>query len=126
MSYVALATEKFDEVLRFYSETLGLAILSQFDRPNARGAFLDLRGGSKLELIDANRQSKPMSIAPKADDRLHIVIETKDIQADAQSLNLPAPIKTSWSARIIALRDPDNVSVWLLQWDQPDSGDSSH
>ncbi|MFM1802463.1 MAG: hypothetical protein RJA81_1815 [Planctomycetota bacterium] len=118
MSYVALATLRFDEMLAFYSQKLGLKVIESFDRSNARGAFIDLRGGSRLELIDASRQSRPMKLGNQADDRFHIVIETDDISQDAATLDLPEPQKTSWSASIIALRDPDNVSIWFLQWDQ--------
>ena len=37
MSYVALATERFDEVTRFYGETLGLPNVGGYDRTNGRG-----------------------------------------------------------------------------------------
>ena len=33
MSYVALATDRFDEVVRFYSVDLGFPVIDQWDRP---------------------------------------------------------------------------------------------
>ena len=37
MSYVALVTDRYDEMVRFYGEHLGFAAISQWDRDNARG-----------------------------------------------------------------------------------------
>lgn len=116
MSYIALATRRFDETLAFYHEKLGLELLDIFDRPGARGAFLDLGGGARLELIDASIQSRPMNLSDQADDRMHVVIETDDVQRKADLLGLPEPRRTTWNAIVSSLRDPDGVSVWFLQW----------
>ncbi|MFM7129097.1 MAG: VOC family protein, partial [bacterium] len=100
----------------FYRDRLGLEVISEFTRPNARGAFIRLSGESRMELIDATRQSKPMRLEPTADDRLHIVIETDDIERVAQRQNLGEPRLTSWGAKVVELRDPDGIAVWLLEW----------
>lgn len=116
MSYVALATHRFEAMLAFYHQRLGLELIEQFQRPGARGAFISLGQGARLELIDASAQSRPMKIHDTADDRLHIVIECPDIHATARSLNLPEPKQVSWGAVVSTLKDPDGVSVWFLQW----------
>lgn len=100
----------------FYHDKLGLRVIDQFERPGARGAHIDLGGGSKLEILDAGRQKNPMTIHDPADDRIHVVIETDDILRDCSKLSLPDPKPTSWGAKVVALRDPDGVSVWLLEW----------
>lgn len=116
MSYFAIATTRFEEMLAFYRDHLGLEVISEFARPKARGAFIRLSGDSRMELIDATRQSKPMRLEPTADDRLHIVIETNDIEGFARYRNLSEPQPTSWGAKVVELRDPDGISVWVLEW----------
>ncbi|MEI7921080.1 MAG: VOC family protein [Planctomycetota bacterium] len=118
MSYIALATNQFEPVMEFYVERLGLRLIDQFDRPGARGAHIDLGSGCRLEIIDARRQARPLTLHERADDRVHIVIETVDILSDSKRLGLPEPKPTSWGARVVTLRDPDGVSVWFLEWER--------
>lgn len=119
MSYFAIATFRFDAMVDFYVDRLGLALIDRFERPGARGAFVALGPGTRLEIIDASVQKRPMRIELQADDRLHLVIETDDIEAEARERNLPSPEPTSWGASVIRLKDPDGIGVWLLQWTDP-------
>ncbi len=119
MSYIALATHRFEAVIKFYIGRLGLRLIDQFERTGARGAHIDLGGGARIEILDASRQSRPMTIQEPADDRIHVVIETDDIFGDCKRLSLPEPKSTSWGAKVVTLRDPDGVSVWFLQWEKP-------
>jgi catechol 2,3-dioxygenase-like lactoylglutathione lyase family enzyme len=118
MSYVALATERYDDVVKFYGELLGFPVVEQWDRPNARGRRYDV-GGMRLEIMDNQREARPLALGDPA-DRFHIVIETEDIEADRQriGINTPSSQDTSWGARIFQIRDPDGVSVTFLQWMQ--------
>ena len=116
MSYFAIATARFEAMLAFYRDHLGLEVISEFARPKARGAFIRLSGDLRMELIDATRQSKLMRLEPTADDRLHIVIETIDIEGFARERKLSEPQPTSWGAKVVELRDPDGISVWVLEW----------
>jgi catechol 2,3-dioxygenase-like lactoylglutathione lyase family enzyme len=43
MNYVAMATARFDEVIRFYTN-LGFKKVRGWDRPNGRGQVLELGG----------------------------------------------------------------------------------
>lgn len=118
MSYIALATERYEEMVRFYGETLGFAAARGWDRPGARGRVFDLGGGLRLEILDAVGQKRPLTLGP-ADDRCHIVVEVPDVDAARAALRIaaaPEPVTTSWGARLFQLRDPDGVSVWFLQW----------
>jgi catechol 2,3-dioxygenase-like lactoylglutathione lyase family enzyme len=120
MSYFAIATQRFEAMLDFYQHRLGLEVISQFDRPTARGAFIRLGNDARMELIDATRQKNRMTLAEAADDRLHIVIETRDVNSFAREKSLPEPRPTSWGASVVEIRDPDNISVWVLQWLKPE------
>ena len=58
MSYVALATDRYDEVVRFYGELCGFPVLDEWDRPDARGVWFEL-GGMRLEILDNQRKRIP-------------------------------------------------------------------
>jgi catechol 2,3-dioxygenase-like lactoylglutathione lyase family enzyme len=121
MSYVALATDSFDAVTRFYGEELGFAVLEEWDRARGRGRRFDL-DGLTLEIIDNARERRPFSL-PVARDRFHVVIEVDDIEAAHSRLGIPAaPPKTaSWGATLFQVRDPDGVPVTFLEWAKPRS-----
>ena len=121
MSYVALVTDRFDEVVRFYGEDLCFPVVSQWDRSNGRGLRFDV-GGMRLEIIDNARERKPLALGTPA-DRFHIVIEVDDIDAVRREIKIDAPPAqtTSWGARIFQVRDPDDVSVTFLQWIETES-----
>lgn len=116
MSYVALVTDRFDEVVRFYGEELGFPVVKQWDRSNARGLRFDV-GGMRLEILDNERQRKSLALGTPA-DRFHVVIEVDDIDAAGREIKIDAPPAetTSWGARIFQVRDPDGVPVTFLQW----------
>jgi catechol 2,3-dioxygenase-like lactoylglutathione lyase family enzyme len=116
MSYVALVTDRFDEMVRFYGEDLGFEVVERWDRSNARGLRFDL-GGIRLELIDNQREQRPLGLGAPA-DRFHVVIEVDDIDIARERIEIdaPPPQATSWGARLFQIRDPDGVPVTFLQW----------
>ena len=121
MSYVALATDRFDDMVRFYGSELGFAVVEDWDRPNARGRRFDA-GGMRIEIIDNSRERRPLSLGEPA-DRFHVVIEVDDIEATRHRLQVdaPSPETTSWGARLFRLRDPDGVPVTFLEWTEAGS-----
>ena len=100
MSYVALATDRFDEVVRFYEASLGFSVVEQWDRPTGRGLRFDL-GGMRLEILDNQRERKPLRLGEPA-DRFHVVIEVDDIEVAKARLEIdtPSPQATSWGSRL--------------------------
>jgi catechol 2,3-dioxygenase-like lactoylglutathione lyase family enzyme len=119
VSYVALATDSFDAVARFYGDGLGCAVLEEWDRANGRGRRFDLHGLT-LEILDNARERQPLSLQPAA-DRFHVVIEVDDIEAARSRLGIPAqsPRTVSWGATLLQLRDPDGVPITFLEWNEP-------
>jgi catechol 2,3-dioxygenase-like lactoylglutathione lyase family enzyme len=116
MSYVALVTDRFDDVTRFYAELLGFPVVEQWDRSNARGQRFDT-GGMGLEIIDNQREQHPRELGDPA-DRVHIVVEVGNIDEVRARIKVEAPPAqdTSWGARLFQIRDPDGVPVTFLQW----------
>ena len=116
MSYVALVTNRFDEVIRFYGELLGFPVVAEWDRSNAQGRRFDA-GGMKIEIIDNEREQHPRELGEPV-DRVHIVIEVDDINQASLGLKLEAPPieDTSWGSRIFQVRDPDGIPVTFIQW----------
>ena len=116
MSYVALATDHYQDVVDFYAAGLGFTAVDQWDRPNARGLRFDL-GGMRLEIIDNARERHPLPLGETA-DRFHVVIEVDDIDLAWRRIQVeaPKPQTTSWGARLFQVHDPDGVPVTFLQW----------
>jgi catechol 2,3-dioxygenase-like lactoylglutathione lyase family enzyme len=116
MSYVALVTNRFDEVSRFYGELLGFAIVKEWDRSNARGLRFDT-GGMRLEIIDNKREQRPRELGEPA-EKFHIVVEVDNIDEARERIKVDAsPAQdTSWGARIFRVNDPDGIPVTYLQW----------
>ena len=116
MSYVAFATERYDEMIKFYGGLLGFPVVDRWDRPNARGLRFDL-GGMRLEILDNKREQHPLSLGSPA-DRVHLVVEVDDIEEARDSIDIEAPLPqaTSWGARLFQVRDPDGVPITFLQW----------
>ena len=120
MSYVALATDAFDAVTKFYGQDLGFPVVDQWDRPTGRGRRFDLLG-LRLEILDNARERRPLGLGTPA-DRVHLVVEVSDLDAacDTYRIGAPPPQPVSWGARLIEVRDPDGVSVTFLEWlDKP-------
>lgn len=117
MSYIALATDSFEEVVRFYGEHLCFPVLAEWDRPRGRGRRFDLGNGLKLEILDNTRESVPLELY-RAGDRTHIVIEVPDIHTARRGLALatPEPRSVSWGAALFQVRDPDGIPITFLQW----------
>lgn len=118
MSYVALATNAFDEMVHFYGGLLGFSVVSEWDRANGRGKRFDLQGGLRLEILDNRREREPLALGSPG-NRVHVVIEVDDIDAahGRLAISAPSPQAVSWGARLFQVRDPDGVAVTFLQWD---------
>ena len=123
MSFVALVTDRFDDVTRFYGERLGFPTVEQWDRAHGRGRRFDL-GGLRLEVLDNQREREPLELGAVA-DKIHVVVEVDDVEATRQRIDVEAPPAqaTSWGARLFQLRDPDGVAVTFLQWIEQGSTD---
>ena len=116
MSYVALATDAFEDVASFYGDALGFPVVDDWDRPNGRGRRFDL-GGLQLEIIDNAREQRSLDLG-RISERFHIVVEVADIDATWRQVNKTCdrPRSTSWGAKVFDISDPEGVPITFLQW----------
>ena len=116
MSYIALATNSFDDVTFFYGESLGFPVVAEWDRPNGRGRRHDL-GGLRLEVLDNNRERQRLELNSPG-ERTHIVVEVDDLEVVRRRVQVitPDPQTVSWGAQLFQLRDPDGIPVTFLKW----------
>lgn len=116
MSYIALVTDHYENVIDFYGKQLGFAVLDQWDRPHGRGRRFDL-GDLQLEILDNQREKQPRALGPTA-HRTHIVVEVEDIETARSQLKLEVPPaqNVSWGALMFQIHDPDGVPITFLEW----------
>ena len=118
MSYISLATDRFDEVVHFYGAELAFPVIDQWDRPNKRGLCFDLGGGMRLEILDNARESDPVCLGTPA-DRFNVVIEVDDIEVVRRRIKGAPPARaTSLGVQLFQIRDPDAVPITFLQWNE--------
>ena len=115
MSWVALATARYEETCAFYGKILGCPVVDGWDQPAGRATVFDL-SGLRLEVLDASREPRMTLGDPQ--DRVHLVLEVGDVDAFRRKLSgeVPEPLDTSWGARVLRLRDPDGIAITILAW----------
>ena len=116
LSYLAIVTSRFEEMVEFYGATLAGTLVRGWDRPRSRGRVFEIEG-LRLEILDADREPRSLRLQPP-DDRFHLVFEVENV--DAVHARLPdsaePPHDTSWNARVLELRDPEALPITFLQW----------
>ena len=102
MSYIALATDSFDDVAFFYGELLGFPVVAEWDRPNGRGRRYDL-GGLRLEILDNSRERQRLELSSPG-ERMHIVVEVDTIPPRTVP-SVVCVLGTGGTGRIVQDRD---------------------
>jgi len=108
--------------LEFYRDTLGLAVVTSWDRPDGAGHLLDA-GGGIVELLgktpgDASRGGWDF-IMPVA--KYEIILVVADAAAAQEALKAKKiepsePLATtSWGAKRFAVLDPDETPVVYME-----------
>ena len=114
-SYVLLATNRFEAMVSFYRDRLGLPQVERWDQANGRGVSFELPG-LLLKIVDNDRERSPLILGASL-DRVGLLVEVEDIDEarDLLDIETPIPNTTSRGARQFQLRDPDGLPVTLLQ-----------
>jgi catechol 2,3-dioxygenase-like lactoylglutathione lyase family enzyme len=114
-SFVILGTNRFEAMVSFYRERLGLMEVDSWDQPDGRGVFLELPG-LLVKIVDNDRERIPLILGASL-DRVGLVVEVDDIveARDFLDIETPIPNTTTLGARQFQVRDPDGLPVTFLQ-----------
>jgi catechol 2,3-dioxygenase-like lactoylglutathione lyase family enzyme len=117
---MARPTKRFDEVIAFYSDGLGLPVLYRFEADGAKGGMVGLPGsGHHLEFI------QPANVACMSFDapnKLHALVlhipepagvERVSQRLQARGLRPVTPGNPYWVGRAVVYEDPDGWPIVL-------------
>jgi catechol 2,3-dioxygenase-like lactoylglutathione lyase family enzyme len=117
---IARPTARFDEVIAFYRDGLGLPVLSQFEADGAKGGMVGLPGsGHHLEFI---QPAKAGDIPFDITNKLHALVlhmpEASDVELvsqrlQARGLKQATPGNPYWIGRAAVYEDPDGWPIVL-------------
>ncbi len=115
----AFYARDLDASVRFYQETLGMAYIEGWDRPDGKGALLSAGGTAVIEIHGAAEGNTYAGPAPAA---IYIALRL-DQKADVDSwyarlvaagTHVPeAPQDHFWGHRSFVVYDPDGIPVHL-------------
>ena len=131
MSDAALKPEQMRTVIRaydlersleFYRDTLGLPVVSSWDRPDGAGHLIDA-GGGIVELLGKTPGESSRGgwdfIMPVAKYEIILVVPDAGAAHDAlkaRKIEPSEPLETtSWGARRFAVLDPDETPIVYLE-----------
>ncbi|MDF2119372.1 VOC family protein [Roseiarcaceae bacterium H3SJ34-1] len=117
---IARPTARFDEVIAFYRDGLGLPVLFQFDEGGAKGGMVGLPGsGHHLEFIQPGDAAGLQFDVP---NKLHALVlhmpDPAEVEAlserlRARGLSPVTPGNPYWIGRAIVYEDPDGWPIVL-------------
>jgi catechol 2,3-dioxygenase-like lactoylglutathione lyase family enzyme len=117
---IARPTARFDEVIAFYRDGLGLPVLSQFETDGAKGGMVGLPGsGHHLEFIQpANAVDIPFDVPNKLHALVLHMPEASDVKLvsqrlQARGLKQVTPGNPYWIGRAAVYEDPDGWPIVL-------------
>ncbi len=127
VDHFAFEVSDMDAAIRFYTETLGLKLLSRdLDEDHHEAfAFLELEGGN-LELLQVLDENNRPIVSEKQEigrsHSPHLAIETEDMDRLISTLEkkgvpiVDGPLEITGKVRWVYISDPDNNIVEFIQW----------
>jgi predicted enzyme related to lactoylglutathione lyase len=111
-SRVLLRPTDFERSFRFYAESLGLHVYREWSSGATRGVVFFL-GGGFLELSGSSRTGTGEGVA--------LWLQVRDVDAVGHELEkagadiIELPIDKPWGLREMRLRDPDGLSIVIVE-----------
>jgi glyoxylase I family protein len=120
--HVAIICSDYERSRRFYTEVLGLEVLSEVYRAERRSYKLDLRlpDGTQIELFSFPDPPKRLSY-PEACGLRHLAFEVADVGAAAAELESlgvkvePVRVDEQTGRRFTFFADPDGLPLELYE-----------
>lgn len=109
LPYVTLWTVKFDEVLRFYRDVLGLPVMEEnanfvmFATKGSRLAFHRLTKAPRLD-----RRTAELHLEVRDVDEVYTALQRKGVKFDEKPANKP------WGTRMASFQDPEGYVVEII------------
>lgn len=125
--HFAFQVSDMESAIRFYTDKLGLKLLSsEVDEPHHEAfAFLEVEGGNLelLQVLDENNAPIPR-VAPEPAPPYcpHLALATDDMDACLENLRrqeipiLEGPLEIPGEIRWVYATDPDNNVLEFIQW----------
>ena len=125
--HFAYEVSDLERAIRFYTEKLGLKLLSsEVDREHHEAfAFLKLDGGNLELLQKLDQTDNPIPRTPRAPEPPycpHLALATGDMDACLANLRrhgipiLKGPLEIPGEIRWVYVTDPDNNVLEFIQW----------
>ena len=111
-SRVLLRPTDFEHSFRFYAESLGLHLYREWSSASTRGVVFFL-GGGFLELSGSSRTGASESVG--------LWLQVRDVDAAGRELEeaevdiVELPTDKPWGLREMQIRDPDGLSIVIVE-----------
>ena len=120
---IVLTVERFDEVVQFYRDRLGLALIEQWQRAEGSGVILALGPHTTLELFDASQAIfvDQMEVGQRVSGPVRLALAVQDVGtttevfrcAGAQVLSQPKMMP--WGDCNARVEPPDGMQMTIYQ-----------
>ncbi len=120
---IVLTVEHFDQVVQFYRDRLGLAVVEEWQRAEGSGVILALGPHTTLELFDAPQAAfvDQMEVGRRVSGPVRLALSVPDAeiaagvfqQAGAQLLSYPKQMP--WGDCNARVETPDGMQVTIYQ-----------
>jgi catechol 2,3-dioxygenase-like lactoylglutathione lyase family enzyme len=122
---VALTTDDYDRLLKFYCAGLGLQPENNWNNEQGKGLILNL-GVATMELFDEDQANTVDHIeaGQRLSGRVRIALQVPDLSAAMERLLahgaklVHPPVVTPWGDTNVRFQDPDGLQITLFQKSQ--------
>jgi methylmalonyl-CoA/ethylmalonyl-CoA epimerase len=128
---VALTTQDYERLLRFYRDGLGIEAAEHWTDGEAEGVLMEMGSGS-LEIFNEAYTAKvdQIEVRRSVSGRVRFALQVPDLQAALKRLEawegavVHPPVLTPWGDLNARVQDPDGMQITLFQapLDRPRGG----
>lgn len=119
---VAVTTQDFERLTRFYCDGLGLSPSEIWTTPQDKALLIEMGRGT-LEIFDEAHADKvdELEVGRRVSGTIRFALQVPDVDAAVERLLAKGarlvhpPVETPWRHRNARLEDPDGLQVTLFQ-----------